>query len=246
MLIHMKNNDSFPALPQHIAIIPDGNRRWGKANGVGANGGHKKGEETFRTILTAMLEKEIPYVTFWAASEDNLIKRSRVEIMFLANALRREISSKSFLNDMQDRQVSVRFFGNSQKILHDKKLASAIRAAEQATARFDRFHLTILFGYDGRSEMIEAIKTIAHRMPERIDRATVCDALWTGILPPVDLIIRSGEETAGWCHWSAGFMMWQAAQAEFYTTKTLWPDFSKRELEHVLTEYTRRERRMGK
>lgn len=245
-MFSMHTTSSVEAMPQHIAIIPDGNRRWGKINGYGANYGHRKGADTFRIILEEILKKNIPYVTFWAASEDNLVKRSRMETSFLANTLRREISSKRFLDDMKRQQVSVRFFGRSHEIMHDRKLADAMRAAEQATSQFDRYHLTILFGYDGRSEMTEAIRAIVKRPPEKIARETVREALWTGFLPPVDLVVRSGEEDAGWCHWSGGFMMWQAAQAQFYATKTLWPDFSIKELGRVLRDYSRRERRMGK
>jgi undecaprenyl diphosphate synthase len=232
--------------PQHIAIIPDGNRRWGKQQGIGANIGHEKGAENFREISRAAFGHGVPWITFWAASEDNLAKRSRAEVSFLAHLLSREISSAAFLNEMEENQISVRFIGTWDTILRNAKLNRAINTIQEKTAGFKKFHLTILFGYDGRTEMLEAVKKMMRETAKKIDRGSFARALWTGTLPSVDLVIRTGEEDAGWCHWSAGFMMWQAAQSEFYTTKTLWPDFSRPELERVFKEYSRRERRFGK
>lgn len=233
-------------LPRHIAIIPDGNRRWGKKHGVGANVGHKKGAENFRKISHEILSRGVPQITFWAASEDNLLKRSRVEISFLSCLLAKEIASPEFVDEMTKCRVSVRFIGAWKAILHNKKLDDAIRTVEQRTAGFKKYHLTVLFGYDGRREMLDAVRRVAKTSNEKIDHEMLRDALWTGSLLPVDLVVRTGEEDVGWSHWSAGFMMWQTAQSEFYTTKTLWPDFSSIELERMLDDYARRERRFGK
>ncbi len=231
--------------PQHIAIIPDGNRRWGKDRG-GASIGHKRGTENFKKIFRAAFQDKVPYVTFWAASEDNLKRRSRKEVMFLVDLLARTIASKTFEDEMIENKISVRFIGSWNVILRDAKLDRVIHAIEKRTANFKDFHLTILFGYDGKQEMLEAIKDIARQPGRKIDLETIQHAIWTGVLPPVDLVIRTGEEDPGWCHWSAGFMMWQTAQSEFYATKTLWPDFSITEFERTLDEYSRRERRFGK
>jgi undecaprenyl diphosphate synthase len=232
-------------LPRHIAIIPDGNRRWGKSRHIGTNRSHQKGAENFREIFREAFRSGIPWITFWAASEDNLTKRSRAEVLFLANLLAREISSEKFETEVVENKVAVRFLGIGDRMLHNKKLSGAIRAIEKKTAGFTMAHLTILFGYDGRREMTEAIETLAHSQGTINDK-TLRAALWTGFLPPVDLVLRTGEEDPGWSHWSAGFMMWHVAQAEFYTTRTFWPEFSIKDFHTMLDGYARRERRLGK
>ncbi len=231
---------------RHLAIIPDGNRRWGKRRGITANLSHRNGAENFRNIFREAFRSGIPYVTFWMASEDNLKKRSRAEAIFLARLLVREISSSSFVREMAENDISVRIIGRGAAILHDPRVDRAIREIEQWTADFKKVHLTILFGYDGTAEMLDAVKKIASAKTRTIDEAALTRALWTGFLPPVDLVLRTGEEDAGWIHQSSGFMMWKTAQSEFYATKTLWPDFSSSEFRNMLAGYARRERRRGK
>lgn len=241
----MRKNALSGVLPRHMAIIPDGNRRWGKTRHITVNRSHEKGAENFRAIFREAFRSGIPWVTFWAASEDNLTKRSCTEIFFLADLLAREIASEKFETEVMENKVSVRFVGVWDRILHNKKLSDAVRVIEKKTAHFNAAHLTILFGYDGRREMIEAIETIAHSRGE-VNNKTLSAALWTGFLPPVDLVLRTGEEDAGWSHQSAGFMMWQAAQAEFHSTGTFWPEFSAEDFHKMLSGYAHRERRLGK
>jgi undecaprenyl diphosphate synthase len=241
----MRRKALSSVLPRHIAIIPDGNRRWGKSRHISANQSHQKGAENFREIFREAFRSGIPWITFWAASEDNLVKRSRTEVFFLANLLAREISSKKFETEVTENKVSVRFLGIGDRMLHNKKLSAAIRAIEKKTAGFTTAHLTILFGYDGRREMTEAIETLIHSHAAANDK-TLRAALWTGFLPPVDLVLRTGEEDLGWSHWSAGFMMWHVAQAEFYTTGTFWPEFSTKDFHAMLYGYAGRARRLGK
>lgn len=233
-------------VPEHIAFIPDGNRRWGRGRGLAANRSHARGAERFRTVFRHAVEREIPSVTFWMTSEDNLKKRSATEVAFLIRLLVRELSGSSFRKDMKTYGISVRLPGKETTFRRHPALARAVRDIEEQTAHFLRHRLTILFGYDGRSEMVDAVRRIAALPTERIDRERLGAALWTGFLPPVDLVIRTGEEDAGWSHQSAGFMMWQAANAEHYATKTLWPDFSPEEFDRVLENYARRTRRFGK
>jgi undecaprenyl diphosphate synthase len=236
--------------PQHIAIIPDGNRRWAKARGLPAGEGHRRGVKKFREIMDEAFLAGIPCMTFWAASEDNLIKRSRLEVRLLVTLLHNELTSEEFQGKLMKDKISIRFVGWWNEILHDAGLAKAIHAIESKTVRFftqggHGRRLTILLGYDGRHEMVEAIKELS-RSKKEVSFDAVGDALWTGFLPPVDLVIRTGEEQVGWTHWSSGFMMWLTAQSQFYFTKTFWPDFSVKEFDQVLAEFAERERRLGK
>jgi undecaprenyl diphosphate synthase len=231
--------------PDHIAFIPDGNRRWGRGRGLAANASHRRGAERFRSVFLHAVDRGIPSVTFWMTSEDNLKKRSRTEISFLFRLLANEISSRSFRKEMTAHGVSVRFPGTEHIRKQHPALARAMRRIEEHTASGSDHFLTILVGYDGRSEMVDAVRRLIDTPRTKIDRATLGAALWTGFLPPVDLVVRTGEEDAGWSHQSSGFMMWQTANAEYYATKTLWPDFSPEEFDRVLFDYGRRTRRFG-
>lgn len=232
-------------LPQHIAIIPDGNRRWAKSQGLPAGEGHRRGVRAFHEIMDEAFLRGVPCLTFWAASEDNLIKRSRLEVKLLVALLRRELTSKEFKERLIRDKVRVHFVGRWNEILRDADLAKSIHAAEAETAHFQKSHLTILFGYDGQQEMMAAIKEMV-RSKKEVNSDGMTSALWTGFLPPVDLVIRTGEEQAGWTHWSSGFMMWLTANSQFYFTKTFWPVFSVAEFNRVLREFSDRERRLGK
>jgi undecaprenyl diphosphate synthase len=234
-----------PTLPRHVAIIPDGNRRWARKRGLPSGEGHRQGVKKFHEIMDEAFLKGISHMTFWAASEDNLTKRSRFEVKLLVTLFRNELVSEEFQEKLMRDKIRIRFVGRWSEILRDAGLDKSIRALEAKTSHFRDFHLTILFGYDGRREMVGAIEKIS-QSKEKVGIDNVADFLWTGFLPPVDLVIRTGEEEMGWTHWSSGFMMWLAAQSQFFFTKTLWPGFSIAEFNKVLSEYANRERRMGK
>jgi undecaprenyl diphosphate synthase len=228
--------------PNHIAIIPDGNRRWAKAHKILVWKGHKKGAERFHEVSDMIFKHPIPYLTFWAASEDNLKKRSGREIQFLVsllkNWLQKELDEKEFVKS----ETKFRFIGRWKSILpNHTELETLVCRLEEQTNHFKKHNLTILFGYDGQREMIEAIKQLQKRRITEVDNASLREALWTGVLPPVDLVIRTGGEP----HWSAGFMMWQTANAQFAFTQTLWPEFKRTELEAILEDFSKRERRFG-
>ena len=227
-------------LPKHLVAIPDGNRRWAKSKGLVPWEGHREGVKKFWEVCEEAFEMGIPYFTFWAASEDNLRKRSRIEVKFLVLILKNEVFDKSLLTRLEKNEVRLRVFGRWNEVLKDKKLERAIRDLEKKTEKFRKHNLTILFGYDGKREMIEAIKSL--KKEKEIDYEKVKEKLWTGDLPMVDFVIRTGGEP----HWSGGFMMWLTADSQFYFTEKLWPDFGKAELHKALEEYASRERRMGK
>ena len=233
----MENN-----IPHHIALIPDGNRRWARAHGIQPWKGHEKGAERFFEIAQHAFTSGIPYVTLWAASLDNLTKRSKLEIRFLCSILRRELQSKRTIALFMDNNIRVRFIGQWKKLINDAKLASVIEQREKDTQQFSRRNLTVLFGYDGKQEMMDAIRKFQRAPEASVDYASVKECLWTSVLPPVDLVVRTGGEL----HWSAGFMMWHTADSQFYFTQKLWPDFDAKELQKALDNYAQRERRFGK
>lgn len=227
-------------LPEHLVAIPDGNRRWAKNKGLVPWEGHREGVKKFWEVCEEAFQMGVPYFTFWAASADNLRKRSEIEVKFLVMILKEQIFDKNLFSRLEKNQVRLRVVGQWNEILKDKELEDSIRELESKTAGFVKHNLTILFGYDGKTEMIEGIKKLGGE--KDLDYERVKKALWTGDLPAVDYVIRTGGEP----HWSAGFMMWLIADSQFYFTEKFWPEFGVDELHKALEDYSRRGRRMGK
>jgi undecaprenyl diphosphate synthase len=230
----------------HIAIIPDGNRRWAKKKGTSLCEGHRIGVQTTEKIFEKALELKIPYLTFWAASYDNLIKRSQEEVRFLIDLINEEF--KRLLKDarVHKNEVKVRILGRFREVLPKKTLRIIERLMEK-TEKYKIFSLTFLLAYNGTDEMIEAIRRITKAFKEstiRISEEVIKSFLWTKDLPPVDLVIRTGCEEDP--HNSAGFMMWHTAYSQYYFTKTLYPDFTPEEFETAIEDFLKRERRLGK
>lgn len=229
-------------VPNHVAIIPDGNRRWARQRGLKPWEGHRAGADGFQKISETALKLQIPFVTAWLGSEDNLRKRSQLEVQFLLQLLGKALNRSDFIRNLETHQVHFRLVGRWQELLaNTQSLARVVQKRETETAHFTKHHLTILFGYDGQSEMLAAIEKLGeHR--SKVTGEALMQALWTGFLPPVDLVIRTGGEP----HWSAGFMMWHTANSQFYFSKKLWPDFDPPEFQKALHDYAGRERRFGK
>jgi undecaprenyl diphosphate synthase len=228
-------------LPEHIAIIPDGNRRWAKAHRLNPWEGHREGVKRLWDVATAIHNAGVPHATFWVGSYDNLKKRSRIEVTFLIHLLRDEILSPKLLERLLANKVRARLIGEWHLFIKDKKTLQAIDELHNKTAHFTKKSLTILFGYDGQREMLSAVNKLVKSGTTATD-SVLRKNLWTGFLPDVDLAIRTGGEP----HWSAGFLMWQTANSQFYFTDKLWPDFKETEIKKAIADYDRRERRLGK
>lgn len=228
-------------IPNHVAIIPDANRRWARDRGLPAVEGHREGYKRMKEVAEEARDQGIKYFTFWAGSEDNLRKRSRLEVKFLAMLLKTGIVNDLLTDGFMKWKARVRVLGKWDEILRDKTLRERVKQIEDKTRHFSERFLTILFGYNGTSEMMEAIREVGHST-EPLNYDSIKKRLWTGELPPVDLVIRTGGEP----HWSAGFMMWLTANSQFYFTRTKWPDFGKSHFRKALAEYERRGRRLGK
>lgn len=224
--------------PNHIAIIPDGNRRWAKERNLAPWKGHEAGVTNFRKAASFLFANSVSYLTFWALSIDNLKKRTSAEIAFLIKLMRDEFGSPSLLQELMEDGVKISFVGKWRELIDDKSLHDTIDRLELKTAENSKSHLTILLAYDGKTEMLEAIKKCGPDPSEDELKSN----LWTGTLPSVDLAIRTGGEP----HWSGGFMMWLTADTQFHFTETKWPDFGQPEIIKCLDEFAGRERRLGK
>jgi undecaprenyl diphosphate synthase len=228
-------------IPKHIAIIPDGNRRWAKAQNLNPWDGHTEGVKRFWEIGDVAYKAGVTHLTFWGASYDNLVKRSKPEINFLLDLLGKELAKPEVRQKLHTNQTRFEVIGEWQTLTNNKSLADATAQLEQETAHYEKNVLTILFGYDGQREMLEALNLLI-KSGEDASEDSLRKYLWTGALPEVDFLIRTGGEP----HWSAGFMMWLVAHAQLYFTDQLWPDFKEENFNASLEEYASRERRMGK
>jgi len=232
--------------PLHIAIIPDGNRRWAKLKRKPVVYGHKQGAETTKKILKKALELRIPYLTIWGCSLSNILKRDKKELEGLYRIFRFYFQKLSKDKEIHKNKVRIRVLGEWKKAMPLSVRRLITEAIEQTKNYSDYYNLTFLIAYSGIEEMIGAVKKILKLKTQypklRIDRQLVKKSLLTKELPPVDLVIRTGGEP----HLSEGFMMWDVAYAQLYFTETLYPDFTPEEFKKAIESYLQRERRFGR
>lgn len=226
---------------EHVAIIPDGNRRWAKNKGLSGWQGHYEGFKRVEEIVRGGLELGITHLTIWGGSYNNLTQRTKKEIAVLDMIYRKTAQAILRSKEFKETGTRVRFIGEWPKLLKEATVKK-MREAEEATRTFDRYHLTALIGYNGDREMMHAIKALVKKEEKNITDEAVKKELWTADLPPVDLVIRTGGEP----HLSTGFMMWDTRNAHLYFTETMWPAFSVTELKTAIAEFRKKERRYGK
>ena len=231
--------------PKHVAVIPDGNRRWARKKGLKLWIGHQRGVNYFEKVLEKAIELKIPYITFWGGSFDNLTTRAKIELNFLFKVYTSQF--KRIINDerIHKNKVRVTVLGRWQEIL-PAETQKAIHEAIKATENYNTYFLTFLLAYNGTDEMLDCIQKIADsasQKPVNITHKLLKENLWTKDMPPVDLVIRTGCQDDP--HNSAGFMMWDTAYSQFHFSKTLFPDFEPEEFEEIIKDYSKKERRLG-
>jgi undecaprenyl diphosphate synthase len=237
-----KNN-----LPQHVVVILDGNRRWAKKRGLNPWLGHRAGAKSLQEILAAVRDINLPCFSVWAMSLDNFTKRTHPEVKFLLELFRVYFLKLIKQKDLYQHQVQVNIFGAWQE-LFPQRVKKPMEQVIEATKKHDKRFLNFFIAYDGKDEMLRAVKKIVSKAKKdkdlKITPELIKANLWTKNMPPVDLIIRTASEKDP--HLSAGFMMWDGADAQLHFTKTLWPDFSPKEFLQILSDFNTKERRFGK
>ena len=225
-------------LPQHVAIIMDGNRRWARQRDQAEIDGHAAGVEAIREILKHAVRRGVRVLTLYAFSRENWA-RSDDEVTGLFGLL--EAAVRSETDELRHQGVRVRLLGRLDELPGETR--RSIAEALDATAGGDRLTLNIAFNYAGRTELVDAVRRLVAdgTPPESIDEAAVTAALYTAGLPDPDLVIRTGGEQR-----LSNFLIWQSAYAEFYFCEALWPDFSADEFDAALLEFARRQRRFGR
>lgn len=228
-------------IPQHVAIIMDGNGRWAKQRGKERVEGHIEGVQRLRDAIKASARWGVRYLTVYAFSTENW-GRPEAEV----NAIM-ELFCKSVINEspeLQKQGVRVQVMGDRAGF--SDKVLSYIDRIESETAAGERFTLVLAFNYSARSELTMAVRQIAAEVAEgrytaeQISSQTIADHLLSAGVPDPDLLIR----TSGECRLS-NFLLWQSAYTEFYFTDVLWPDFTEEEFDRAIENYTHRDRRYG-
>lgn len=228
-------------IPNHVAIILDGNGRWAKKKGMPRTYGHVKGCENLEKICSVAKELGVKYLTVYAFSTENW-KRSKEEVDALMKLFRNYM--KKCIKISRDNKMQVRVIGDPTAF--DSDLQEKIKELEEYSSQYDELYFQIALNYGSRDEIKRAVQKMAEDVkaeklnPEEISEQTISDYLDTKGLPDPDLLIRtSGEERL------SNFLMWQLAYTEFYFTDVPWPDFSKEELEKAIEQYNSRDRRYG-
>ena len=224
-------------LPEHVAIIMDGNRRWAQQNGVSRQQGHRAGAENIRQVIETFALYEIPVLSLFAFSTENWV-RPKAEVNALVRLIGHFIDRE--LEKLHENGVRLRHMGSLDPLSSD--LRRRVEEAMELTKDNDRITVNVAFNYGGRTEILEAVRRIvADGVPEdRIDEALFASYLETRGLPDTDLVIRTAGEQR-----LSNFLLWQTAYAEYYTTPVYWPDFDIDEVEKALIEFSHRQRRFG-
>lgn len=235
-LFKKRPRDEHRILPNHIAIIMDGNGRWAKKRSLPRSAGHSAGAKTFKTIARYCNKIGIKYLTVYAFSTENW-KRPKAEVDALMDLLR------SYLKDtasFKEENIKLRFIGERAPLAQDLK--DLMEKAEDDSADATGLTLNLAVNYGGRDEIVHAVRALIKdgAAPEEITEQSISKRLYTADQPDPDFIIRpSGEYRL------SNFLIWQSAYAEYWFSDVLWPDFKPKHLEQAIDDYSKRNRRFG-
>ncbi|MFX0187033.1 MAG: polyprenyl diphosphate synthase [Candidatus Hodarchaeota archaeon] len=230
-------------IPKHIGLIPDGNRRWARINNVHRNVGHYRGYEVVKKILLACFEAGIKYLTLYALSLENALKRPKDELKYIYKIIKLAVETVRNEPIVTEEKVKFNVLGRLELLPQDVR--DKIDELIEYTKDFDGAFVNVLIMYDGQAEICDAVKNIIkdNINPNNIDRKIIKDYLYTNKFPEVDLIIRTGMEDGARI---SGFLLWDASYAEFKFRNEFWPEYNEELLLEDLKDYISRNRRKGK
>ncbi len=229
-------------LPQHVAIIMDGNGRWAGQRSLKRFLGHQQGAKSVQLVTETASRIGLPWLTLYAFSLENNLRRPRAEVNFLMRLLKSYLESN--LQRMMDNNVRIRYIGRTRDL--PPEVQDKMRWAEDATARNTGTTLTLALNYGGRSEIVDAFRSLAreieakHLKADRITEEDVHRHLYTAHMPDPDLLIRTSGEMR-----ISNFLPWQIAYTEIFVTERFWPDFRGQHLLEAIAAFQCRERRYG-
>lgn len=240
-MINLASNQNIKSLPQHVAIIMDGNGRWAKQRFLPRFAGHKKGVESARTIITQCAKKKIPFLTLFALSSENW-RRPESEIRFLLDLFAQFL--KKEIHELHKNNIKLKFIGDMRRF--ETELQTLINDAETLTAANTGLQLNIAVNYGGQWDIVQATRKISEKvlagelLPEAITEENFRPFICLADCPEPDLLIRTSGE-----YRISNFLLWQTAYTELYFTKTHWPDFREAQFEEALEDFSQRSRRFG-
>lgn len=229
-------------LPQHVAIIMDGNGRWAGRRSLKRFLGHQQGARSVQLVTETASRIGLPWLTLYAFSLENNLRRPPAEVSFLMRLLKSYLESN--LKRMMDNNVRMRYIGRTHEL--PREVQEKMRWAEETTARNTGTTLTLALNYGGRSELVDAFRGLTAEMkrknlsPDRITEEDIHRHLYTAHMPDPDLLIRTSGEMR-----ISNFLPWQIAYTEIFVTERLWPDFRGLHLLEAIADFQRRERRYG-
>ena len=230
-------------LPQHIAIIMDGNGRWARRRHMPRVAGHRAGVAAVRSTVETAARIGIPALTLYAFSEENWKKRPKTEVDFLMRLLCRYL--KAEIKTLNENNIRLKYIGRQHEL--PDSVQREMAEASDATSKNTGMLLTLALNYSARSEIVDAFRSLAEAAARNggldhmaVDEQSISDHLYTRGLPDPDLVIRTSGEMR-----LSNFLLWQLAYAEIYVTPTLWPDFRGVQLLEGIEEYQKRDRRYG-
>ncbi|WP_420832931.1 isoprenyl transferase [Sporohalobacter salinus] len=240
-LKELKKKVLIQKMPEHIAIIMDGNGRWAKERGLSRTAGHKEGMQRLKKIVKVVNDLGIKHLTVFAFSTENW-KRPKKEVDFLMKLFHRAFDNE--VEELHQSDVKIRVLGQIEGL--PRNIKDKIDKVVEMTNKNKSLNLNIALNYGGRSEIIDAAKSLALKVKngsiklDDINEEKLGNELYTASIPDPQLLIRpSGEKRI------SNFLLWQSAYTEFWFTDTYWPDFDERELLEAIADYQERERRFG-
>lgn len=226
-------------IPFHLGIIIDGNRRWAKKRGLPSFEGHRRGLDRVNKIGEWCRKRGVKILTLYTFSTENW-NRSKKEISFLMKLLSKALNRKN-VKELHQRKIKLQVIGQKERL--PRSLQQRIKEAEGLTQNNKEGILNLAISYGGRPEIVQAVKNIIKKKvpASKITEDLINRNLWTADLPEPDLIIRTGGAQR-----LSNFLTWQSIYSELYFTKKYWPEFTEKDLDEALLDYSRRQRRFGR
>ena len=220
--------------PKHVAIIMDGNGRWGLKKGKSRNYGHSKGIKTVEKIIYEAVSLKIKYLTLYTFSTENW-KRPKEEITFLIKILKDYIDKE--LNKLIEKKIKLKIIGNINKF--PNSLKSKLKEAEKLTRYNNKIQINIALNYGSKEEIINTVKKL-QKLSLKINSKNITNHLYTANIPDPEILIRTGDRKR-----LSNFLLWQSSYTELYFEKKLWPDFTQQDFKKILLNFSKVRRNFG-
>ena len=220
--------------PKHVAIIMDGNGRWGLKNKKSRNLGHKAGVQTVEKIIKSSIKNNIKYLTLYAFSTENW-RRPKVEVKYLINLL--DFFLKSKIDKLNKNKIKLNIIGNIKKF--PKRIQRILESAQKITKKNKKLNLNIALNYGSKNELVNAVKIIIKKKM-KINKNSITKSLYTKGIPNPDILIRTGNTIR-----LSNFLLWQLSYSEIFFVKKMWPDFNEKDYKKIIDKFKKIKRNFG-